>query len=93
MFHYLLMKLRQNDLYQSEEEGQVNPADQDKTAFACPFATFRCKRMPFELRNAPANFQRLMDRFRNGFPNVNILVYLDDIIVGCLKSLNNSLKT
>ncbi|GFV62030.1 retrovirus-related Pol polyprotein from transposon 297 [Trichonephila clavipes] len=37
--------------------------------------------MPFGLRNAPAIFQRLMDQFRNGLPNVNILVYLDDILV------------
>ncbi|GFS92354.1 retrovirus-related Pol polyprotein from transposon 297 [Trichonephila clavipes] len=41
----------------------------------------RYKRMPFGLRNAPATFQRLMDQFRNGLPNVNILVYLDDIVV------------
>ncbi|GFV96428.1 hypothetical protein TNCV_2870051 [Trichonephila clavipes] len=60
---------------------EVNPADQDKTAFVCPFGTFRYKRMPFGLRNAPATFQRLMDLFRNGLPNVNILVYLDDIVV------------
>ncbi|GFW27082.1 retrovirus-related Pol polyprotein from transposon 297 [Trichonephila clavipes] len=60
---------------------EVNPADQDKTAFVCPFGTFRYKRMPFGLRNAPATFQRLMDQFRNGLPNVNILVYLDDIVV------------
>ncbi|GFV22079.1 retrovirus-related Pol polyprotein from transposon 17.6 [Trichonephila clavipes] len=37
--------------------------------------------MPFGLHNAPATFQRLMDQFRNGLPNVNILVYLDDIVV------------
>ncbi|GFX66178.1 retrovirus-related Pol polyprotein from transposon 297 [Trichonephila clavipes] len=37
--------------------------------------------MPFGLRNARATFQRLMDQFRNGLPNVNILVYLDDIVV------------
>ncbi|GFW07374.1 retrovirus-related Pol polyprotein from transposon 17.6 [Trichonephila clavipes] len=37
--------------------------------------------MPFGLCNAPATFQRLMDQFRNGLPNVNILVYLDDIVV------------
>ncbi|GFX19446.1 retrovirus-related Pol polyprotein from transposon 297 [Trichonephila clavipes] len=41
----------------------------------------RYKRMPFGLRNAPATFQRLMDQFRNGLPNVNVLVCLDDIVV------------
>ncbi|GFY09454.1 hypothetical protein TNCV_4321331 [Trichonephila clavipes] len=49
------------DLKSGYHQVQVNPADQDKSAFACPFATFRCKRIPFELHSATANFQRLMD--------------------------------
>ncbi|GFY35259.1 retrovirus-related Pol polyprotein from transposon 297 [Trichonephila clavipes] len=69
------------DLKYGYHQVEVNSADQDKTAFVCPFGTFRYKRMPFGLRNAPATFQRLMDQFRNGLPNVNILVYLDDIVV------------
>ncbi|GFU01893.1 retrovirus-related Pol polyprotein from transposon 297 [Trichonephila clavipes] len=67
------------DLKSGYHQVEVNPADQGKTAFVCPFGTFRYKRMPFG-RNAPATFQRLMDQFRNGLPNVNILVYLDDIV-------------
>ncbi|GFT92138.1 retrovirus-related Pol polyprotein from transposon 17.6 [Trichonephila clavipes] len=69
------------DLKSGYHQVKINPADQDKTAFVCPFGTFRYKRMPFGLRNAPATFQRLMDQFRNGLPNVNTLVYLDDIVV------------
>ena len=69
------------DLKSGYHQIEVNPADQDKTAFVCPFGTFRYKRMPYGLRNAPATFQRLMDQFRNGLPSVNILTYLDDIIV------------
>ncbi|GFX66889.1 retrovirus-related Pol polyprotein from transposon 297 [Trichonephila clavipes] len=69
------------DLKSGYHQVEVNPADQDKTAFVCPFGTFRYKRMHFGLRNAPETFQRLMDQFRNGLPNVNILVYLDDIVV------------
>ncbi|GFX73260.1 retrovirus-related Pol polyprotein from transposon 17.6 [Trichonephila clavipes] len=69
------------DLKSGYHQVEVNPADQDKTAFVCPFGTFRYKIMPFGLRNVPATFQRLMDQFRNGLPNVNILVYLDDIVV------------
>ncbi|GFX77408.1 retrovirus-related Pol polyprotein from transposon 297 [Trichonephila clavipes] len=69
------------DLKSGYHQVEVNPADQDKTAFVCPFGTFRYKRMPFGLLNAPATFQRLMNQFRNGLPNVNILVYLDDIVV------------
>ncbi|GFV29192.1 retrovirus-related Pol polyprotein from transposon 297 [Trichonephila clavipes] len=69
------------DLKSGYHQVEVNPADQDKTAFVCPFGTFRYKIMPFGLRNAPETFQRLMDQFRNGVPNVDILVYLDDIVV------------
>ncbi|GBM64364.1 Transposon Ty3-I Gag-Pol polyprotein [Araneus ventricosus] len=69
------------DLKTGYHQIEVNPDDEDKTAFVCPFGMFRYKRMPFGLKNAPATFQRLMDQFRNGLPTVNILVYLDDIVV------------
>ncbi|GFW17414.1 retrovirus-related Pol polyprotein from transposon 297 [Trichonephila clavipes] len=54
------------DLKSGYHQVEVNPADQDKTAFVCPFDTFRYKRMPFGFLNAPATFQLLMDQFRNG---------------------------
>ena len=59
----------------------VAPEDRDKTAFSCGWATFRFKRMPFGLHNAPATFQRLMQRVLHKVLNVCALVYLDDIIV------------
>ncbi|KAF8781916.1 Retrovirus-related Pol polyprotein like [Argiope bruennichi] len=59
----------------------VNPADRGKTAFLCSFDMFRYKRMPLDLRNAPATIQQFMDHFGNGHPTVNILVYLDDIFL------------
>ncbi|GBM17438.1 Retrovirus-related Pol polyprotein from transposon 17.6 [Araneus ventricosus] len=69
------------DLKTGYHQIEINPADKDKTAFVCPFGMFRYKRMPFGLKSAPATFQRLMDQFCNGLPTVNILVYLDDIVV------------
>ncbi|GBM95898.1 Retrovirus-related Pol polyprotein from transposon 297, partial [Araneus ventricosus] len=69
------------DLKTGYHQIELNPDDKDKTAFVCPFGMFRYKRMPFGLKNAPATFQRLMDQFRNGLPTVNILVYLDDIVL------------
>lgn len=59
----------------------IADADQEKTAFITPFGMFQFRRMPFGLCNAPATFQRLMDRFRNRMPQVQLLVYLDDIIL------------
>ncbi|CAH2093704.1 unnamed protein product [Euphydryas editha] len=62
---------------------QVMTLDRDKTAFVTPFGTYRFKRMPFGLKNAPATFQRLIDRFRAGasLQDVTILAYLDDLLV------------
>ncbi|GFV63426.1 retrovirus-related Pol polyprotein from transposon 297 [Trichonephila clavipes] len=50
------------DLKSGYHQVNVNPADRDKTAFVCPFGTYRFKRMPFELKNAPATFQRMAKR-------------------------------
>ncbi|GJV33404.1 hypothetical protein Tco_1393804 [Tanacetum coccineum] len=38
----------------------IDPQDQDKTTFTCPYGTFAYRRMPFGLFNAPGTFQRLL---------------------------------
>nr|GFA49113.1 retrovirus-related Pol polyprotein from transposon 17.6 [Tanacetum cinerariifolium] len=38
----------------------IDPKDQEKTTFMCPYGTFAYKRMPFGLCNAPGTFQRCM---------------------------------
>nr|GEU47527.1 reverse transcriptase domain-containing protein [Tanacetum cinerariifolium] len=35
----------------------INPPDQEKTTFTCPYGTFTYRRMPFGLCNAPGTFQ------------------------------------
>ncbi|KAJ2941462.1 hypothetical protein O0L34_g3683 [Tuta absoluta] len=60
---------------------KIRPEDEDKTGFITPFGIYRFKRMPFGLRNAPATFQRLIDRFRLKLEHIKILAYLDDIII------------
>ncbi|GFT43635.1 retrovirus-related Pol polyprotein from transposon 17.6 [Trichonephila clavipes] len=69
------------DLQSGYHQVKVADVDQDKTAFVCPFGTYRYLRMPFGLRNAPATFQRLIDKFRSGLKDVFALSYLDDTIV------------
>lgn len=69
---------------------QIKIAEEDKikTAFTTPFGIFVFNRMPFGLKNAPATFQRLIDKFRTGLPDILILAYLDDIII-CSKDLKS----
>nr|GEU67213.1 reverse transcriptase domain-containing protein [Tanacetum cinerariifolium] len=38
----------------------IDPKDQEKTTFTCPYGTFTYRRMPFRLCNAPGTFQRCM---------------------------------
>nr|GFA87471.1 reverse transcriptase domain-containing protein [Tanacetum cinerariifolium] len=38
----------------------IDPKDQEKTTFTCPYGTFAYKRMTFGLCNAPRTFQRCM---------------------------------
>nr|GEX76585.1 reverse transcriptase domain-containing protein [Tanacetum cinerariifolium] len=38
----------------------IDPQDQEKTTFTCPYGTFAYRHMPFGLCNAPGTFQRCM---------------------------------
>lgn len=53
--------------------------DRHKTAFITPWGLFEWNRLTFGLRNAPAHFQRCMDKIFQKYDFV--LVYLDDIFV------------
>lgn len=59
----------------------VHPDDIEKTAFVVPFGLYEYTRLPFGLSNAPATFQRLMQRCLGDQSFDNVLIYLDDIIV------------
>ena len=59
----------------------VAEEDRDKTAFVTPNAFYRYKFLPFGLRNAPAVFQRLVNKVIAGMPRSKIAVYIDDLII------------
>ncbi|XP_036340634.1 uncharacterized protein LOC118750003 [Rhagoletis pomonella] len=65
--------------------------DQDKTAFVTPFGMYIFTRMPFGLRNAPATFQRLIDRLKVSLGKIVLVAYLDDIIL-CSKNFKEHLE-
>lgn len=55
--------------------------DKEKTAFLCPVGFFQFERMPQGVTGAPATFQRVMERAVGDMNLLQVLVYLDDLIV------------
>jgi len=69
------------DLASGYWQVEMDPADREKTAFTTPFGLYEFERMPFGLCNAPATFQRLMQRCLGNLVNDSLLIYLDDVVV------------
>ena len=58
----------------------MEESSKEKTAFVCPFVKYQLNRMPFGLSNAPATFQRVMDKMLSGATEF-AKTYIDDIVV------------
>ncbi|KAJ9538031.1 hypothetical protein OSB04_030764 [Centaurea solstitialis] len=75
----------------------IDPEDQEKTTFTCPFGTSAYRRMPFGLCNAPATFQRCMTAIFQDMIENCMEVFMDDFSVfgnsfdECLNSLDRVL--
>jgi hypothetical protein len=52
-----------------------------KTVFRTRYSSFEWRVMPFGLSNAPAAFQRFMNNIFSDLLDVNVIVYLDDILI------------
>ncbi|GJT64125.1 reverse transcriptase domain-containing protein [Tanacetum coccineum] len=76
----------------------IDPKDQEKTTFTCPYGTFAYRRMPFGLCNAPGTFQRCMMAIFHDMIEKMMEVFMDDFSVfgdsfsTCLSHLEKMLK-
>nr|GEV37030.1 reverse transcriptase domain-containing protein [Tanacetum cinerariifolium] len=76
----------------------IDPKDQEKTTFTCPYGTFAYKRMPFGLCNAPRTFQRCMMAIFHDMIEQTMEVFMEDFSVfrnsfsTCLTNLEKMLK-
>ncbi|KAJ8017967.1 hypothetical protein HOLleu_44301 [Holothuria leucospilota] len=69
------------DLASGYWQVEVKESDQPKTAFVTYGGLYQFKVLPFGLCNAPATFERLMERVLKGLQWQTCLLYLDDVIV------------
>ena len=69
------------DGYSGYNQIMVDPKDQEKTTFTCPYGTFAFKRMPFGLCNAPTTFQRCMIDFFSYLIENIMEVFMDDFSI------------
>ena len=59
---------------------QISEKDRYKTAFTVPFGQYEWNVMPFGLKNAPSEFQRIMNEIFND-QSQYIIVYIDDVVI------------
>ncbi|RDX80013.1 hypothetical protein CR513_39485, partial [Mucuna pruriens] len=59
---------------------QIKESDRYKTAFTVPFGQYEWNVMPFGLKNAPSEFQKIMNDIFNPYSKFSI-VYIDDVLI------------
>ncbi|KAL7837384.1 hypothetical protein SRHO_G00270950 [Serrasalmus rhombeus] len=69
------------DLWSGYYQIAMAEEDKEKTAFICPLGFFQFQRMPQGIMGVPATFQRLMEKDVGDMHLLQVIVYLDDIIV------------
>jgi hypothetical protein len=69
------------DGYSGYNQIPLDPKDQEKTTFTCPFSTFAYRRMPFGLCNALTTFQRCMISIFSDMVERHLEIFMDDFSV------------
>ncbi|GJR50425.1 reverse transcriptase domain-containing protein [Tanacetum coccineum] len=76
----------------------IDPQDQEKTTFTCPYGTFAYRRMSFRLCNATGTFQRCMMAIFHDMIEKTMELFMDDFLIfrdsfdSCLSNLEKMLK-
>ncbi|GKC00383.1 reverse transcriptase domain-containing protein [Tanacetum coccineum] len=76
----------------------IDPQDQEKTTFTCPYGMFAYRHMPFGLCNASSMFQRCMMAIFHDMIEETMEVFMDDFSViedsfsSCFSHLDKMLK-
>nr|GEY34647.1 reverse transcriptase domain-containing protein [Tanacetum cinerariifolium] len=76
----------------------IDPCDQEKTTFTCPYGTFTYRRMPFGFCNASGTFQRCMLAIFHDMVKKTMEVFMDDFSIfgnsfeNCLSRLDKMLQ-
>ena len=68
------------DLLMNLHQVEVDPSERAKTVFLTHRGLYVYNVMPFKLCNAPATFQRLMEKVLGPLIGLGVLVYIDDIL-------------
>lgn len=74
---FSVLDLRRSGYYQVP----MHDADKEKTAFICPVGFYQFERMPQRMSRAPVTFQQAMEQTVRDMNLLEVLVYLDDLIV------------
>ena len=69
------------DAFSGYHQIQMDPSDQEKTAFVTSQGTYCYKVMPFGLKNAGATYQRLVNKMFKDQIGDTMEVYIDDMLV------------
>ena len=69
------------DLASGYYQFSMRPSDIERTAFATPEGLYEFVRMPMGLSNAPATFQRAMNKIFAGMVSRGVMIFIDDILV------------
>ncbi|GJS06791.1 reverse transcriptase domain-containing protein [Tanacetum coccineum] len=86
------------DVFSGYFQIPIDPQDQEKTTFTCPYGNFAYRRMPFDLCNAPRAFQRCMMGIFHDMIEKTMEVFMDNFLVfgdsfsSCLSHLDMMLK-